>query len=101
MSAEKRRQQAGWWVPAFIGFILALIIGIRYISSQGGWGNPFDPIQRDYKPITAGVSVQAPNQSEVSVGVQPLNPGRPAQPLNSTDSDLNSRDSDPGRRALW
>ncbi len=99
-SGEKKRQQAGWWVPALILFILSLI-GIRYISSQGWWENTFGSSQRDYQTINTGLSVQAPNQSEVSTDIQnPLNPGRPAQPPTSTESNSTSRDSD-RRRALW
>lgn len=104
MSAEKKRQQAGWWVPAFIAFILALI-GIRYASSQGWWdkmwGNTFDPSRRDYTMINTGLSVQASNQSEVPVGVQPLNPDRPPQPPTSIDSGQTGKDSERGQRGLW
>ncbi|PZV11008.1 MAG: hypothetical protein DCF22_15345 [Leptolyngbya sp.] len=99
-SEEKKRQQAGWWVPALIGLILAAI-GIRYASSQGWWENTFDLSRRDYKTINTGLSVQVPNQSEVPVGVQPLNPGRPSQPPTSNDFNQSSKTSERKRRALW
>lgn len=99
-SENKQRQQAAWWVPALIGLILAAI-GIRYASSQGWWENRFNSGRQTYQTINTGFSVQSANSSEVPIGTQPLNPGKPSQPPTSIDSNQNNSDSSQGRRALW
>lgn len=106
-SAEKKRQQTAWWVPALILFILSLI-GIRHISSQGwwenGWGRNFNSTKQTYQTINTGFSVQVPNQSDVSVGIQNQNVGKPGQPPNSIDSNQsnqNIKDPKGGQPALW
>lgn len=97
-SAEKQRQQAAWWVPALIFFILSLI-GIRYASSQGWWKNRFNLGRQTYQTINTGLSVQVLNQANVSAEIEKFNPGRPTPSPTSTDQ--NSKNSDLRRRALW
>ncbi len=97
-SAEKQRQQTAWWVPALILFILSLI-GIRYASSQGWWQNRFNLGRQTYQTINTGLSVQVPNQANISAEIEKLNPGRPTPVPTSTDQ--NSKNSDLRRRALW
>ncbi|MEX0268179.1 hypothetical protein AB3R30_03465 [Leptolyngbyaceae cyanobacterium UHCC 1019] len=100
MSTEKKRQQAGWWVLALIGLILAAI-GIRYASSQGWWENRFNSSRPNYQTINTGFSVQSANSSEVPIGTQPLNPDNPSPLPTSTESNQNNGGSGQGQRALW
>ena len=95
-SAGKKRQQAGWWVLAFLLFILSLV-GIRYISSQGWWENRFGSSRQTFQTINTGFSVQVPNQSDV---LAPLNPSKPA-PSPPTNKNPGGKGNDPGPRAWW
>jgi hypothetical protein len=102
MSATNKRKQVGWWLPASL-LLIAAIIAIRYASSQGWWGNPFDSNSQPLRTINAGFSVQIPNQSGgIPADVQnSLNSLRSSQTSTSTGLNQTSQDGDQGRRALW